>query len=70
MRNLSINVMADDDYWSVRQMQEHKVKKPYVKPELKSHGSVEELTMAFGDGGILDADYPRNTPRSDLTFTG
>jgi|GEM_PF-1813335 len=40
-------------------------KATYVKPELKAHGSVEEVTKATFSGTRLDGSYPQHTPLSD-----
>ena len=37
----------------------------YVKPELKAHGSVEDVTQATYDGDPLDGNWTLNTPLSD-----
>jgi len=39
-------------------------KSTYVKPELKAHGSVEEVTQASLYGTKLDGNYTLNTPLS------
>ena len=44
-------------------------KKSYNKPELKVHGNVEALTQAGQNGPALDANFPNNTPRGQLTFS-
>jgi len=44
-------------------------KSAYVKPELKAHGSVEEVTKGGVHGDFTDAAFSSNTPRGDLTFS-
>jgi hypothetical protein len=44
-------------------------KKSYNKPELKVHGNVEVLTKGGQNGDQLDAQFPDNTPRGELTFS-
>jgi hypothetical protein len=41
----------------------------YVAPELSEVGSFEVLTQGLGFGGNIDADFPRHTPVSALTFS-
>lgn len=36
-------------------------KKAYIKPELTTHGNVEEITLA---GGKVNADSPAGTPNT------
>ncbi|MGH8893531.1 MAG: lasso RiPP family leader peptide-containing protein [Actinomycetes bacterium] len=45
------------------------MKRSYEAPELRVVGSVRALTLAATDGDQLDADFPDNTPRGDLTFS-
>ncbi len=44
-------------------------KKQYTKPELVIHGNVETLTKGGSQPGNLDANFPVNTPFSELTFS-
>jgi hypothetical protein len=44
-------------------------KMKYVKPELKAHGSIEEVTQGGSTGDFTDAAFPVNTPRGKLTFS-
>ncbi len=44
-------------------------KAKYIKPKLKAHGSVEDLTHGGTTGRKLDADYPSGTDYGDLTFS-
>jgi len=41
----------------------------YVAPELRTLGSVEDLTLAMGAGLALDATFPVGTPANQLTFS-
>jgi hypothetical protein len=51
------------------EMEERVEKLEYETPNLTVHGSIETITQAAGFGDTLDADFPRNTPNSDLTFS-
>lgn len=44
-------------------------KKAWALPALTVLGDVEEITLGFGDGDHLDASFPINTPKRDLTFS-
>jgi len=44
--------------------QKMREKATYVKPELKAHGSVEEVTKAALSGTKLDGNYVLGTPLS------
>lgn len=41
----------------------------YEPPAIRPLGNLEDLTQANVDGNYLDADFPTNTPRGDLTFS-
>lgn len=41
----------------------------YEKPALTVVGSLEVLTQGAHGGGKLDASFPTDTPRGDLTFS-
>lgn len=41
----------------------------YTAPRLNRLGSLEKLTLGSSDGYALDATFPINTPKSDLTFS-
>ena len=41
----------------------------YEAPVLRREGSVRELTFGQNTGNFLDANFPNNTPFSDLTFS-
>ncbi|MFK7867932.1 MAG: lasso RiPP family leader peptide-containing protein [Roseobacter sp.] len=45
------------------------MKLPYEQPLVRAHGSVETLTKGGSTGFALDASFPSNTPRGDLTFS-
>lgn len=45
------------------------LKKTYAAPRLSVHGKLEDLTHGQTDGSKLDADYPTDTPKADLTFS-
>ena len=49
-------------------MKEH-TKRQYGAPRLSVHGSLEALTKGSTDGSQLDAAFPDNTPRGELTFS-
>lgn len=42
----------------------------YKKPILKRIGSFEEITLATTTGGLLDGNYPINTPVFGSTYAG
>jgi hypothetical protein len=44
-------------------------KEPYKKPKLVVHGDVKAITQGGANGEFLDADFPRFTPKGDLTFS-
>ena len=50
-------------------MEEKIERQEYETPSLTVHGSIETITQAAGTGTSLDADFPRNTPFDDLTFS-
>lgn len=41
----------------------------YIKPEIVDHGDLAGLTAGTQTGDHLDASFPVNTHRSDLTFS-
>ena len=41
----------------------------YEAPEIRSLGSVDEVTAGFSTGTQLDADFNDGTPFTDLTFS-
>ena len=43
--------------------------KTYARPTLRAHGKLETLTQGQSTGSSLDADFPRGTPKGDLTFS-
>lgn len=45
------------------------MKLAYERPLIRSHGSVESITKGGSAGDFLDASFPSNTPRGDLTFS-
>jgi hypothetical protein len=45
------------------------MKQTYTPPKMTDLGSVRELTLCGTDGPELDATFPTNTPRGDLTFS-
>jgi hypothetical protein len=45
-------------------------KMTYEKPEVQDYGSLAELTAGQSDGQFTDRDFPVNTPRDELTFSG
>jgi hypothetical protein len=45
------------------------MKMQYVAPVLEEVGSFEAVTLAVGKAGLLDKDFPRKTPDSELTFS-
>jgi hypothetical protein len=42
---------------------------PYVEPEVRDYGDLAELTAGSRGGNALDAAFPVNTLRRDLTFS-
>jgi hypothetical protein len=44
-------------------------KKGYVKPELIAYGSIATITQGSSQGNFLDAAFPAQTFRGDLTFS-
>lgn len=45
------------------------MKKSYNAPTFQDLGSFESLTKAAGMGDFTDAQFPNNTPFSELTFS-
>jgi hypothetical protein len=41
----------------------------YEPPEVKDYGKLSDLTAGSRDGEALDASFPVNTLRRDLTFS-
>jgi hypothetical protein len=41
----------------------------YEPPEVKDYGRLSDLTAGQGDGERLDATFPIDTLRRDLTFS-
>ncbi|PTM81931.1 hypothetical protein EYE35_08905 [Cereibacter sphaeroides] len=41
----------------------------YEAPVLRVHGTLEAMTHGATDGWSLDASFPVDTPRGDLTFS-
>jgi hypothetical protein len=41
----------------------------YEEPTVKDYGSLTEITAGTADGNFLDANFPVNTPKKDLTFS-
>jgi len=41
----------------------------YEPPEVKDYGRLADLTAGSRDGEALDASFPVNTLRRDLTFS-
>lgn len=41
----------------------------YQAPAVTSYGPVADLTAGTSDGNNLDATFPVNTPRGQLTFS-
>lgn len=41
----------------------------YEPPEVKDYGKLSELTAGSRDGDALDASFPVNSLRRDLTFS-
>jgi hypothetical protein len=42
----------------------------YVAPQIKDYGTLTELTAGGQDGNFTDRNFPVDTPRSELTFSG
>ena len=43
-------------------------KKTYETPKLQVYGTLTEITQVLGEGDYLDAAFPINTKKVDLTF--
>ena len=41
----------------------------YEKPVVADYGDLTELTAGLGVGSHLDRDFPRHTPKTQLTFS-
>ena len=50
-------------------MSETAEKKAYEAPRLNEVGSLRDLTRGSSDGNSLDASFPVNTPKRNLTFS-
>jgi hypothetical protein len=46
-----------------------KVAREYEPPEVKDYGKLSDLTAGSRDGEALDASFPVNTLRRELTFS-
>ncbi len=44
-------------------------KAEYTAPEVTDFGRLADITAGQSDGSFLDADFPVNTPKDDLTFS-
>lgn len=42
----------------------------YESPMITDHGTLAEITAGQSDGNFTDRDFPVNTPRDELTFSG
>jgi hypothetical protein len=42
----------------------------YETPKVVDYGTLVQLTAGQADGDFTDRDFPSNTPRGDLTFSG
>ena len=42
----------------------------YEKPKVSDYGTLASLTAGQQDGNFTDRDFPVNTPRDELTFSG
>jgi hypothetical protein len=42
----------------------------YEKPQVVDYGTLTDLTAGQMDGNFTDRDFPVNTPRDELTFSG
>lgn len=42
----------------------------YETPEITDYGTLVELTAGQMDGNFTDRDFPVDTPRDELTFSG
>ena len=42
----------------------------YETPVIIDHGTLVEFTAGMQDGNFTDRDFPVNTPRDELTFSG
>ena len=41
----------------------------YERPTIVDYGDLDDLTAGIGVGNHLDRDFPRHTPKSQLTFS-
>jgi hypothetical protein len=42
----------------------------YESPEVVDYGTLTDLTAGQDDGNFTDRNFPVDTPRDDLTFSG
>jgi hypothetical protein len=42
----------------------------YSSPVISDYGTLVELTAGMQDGNFTDRDFPVNTPRDEITFSG
>ena len=42
----------------------------YSRPIISDYGTLAELTAGQMDGNFTDRDFPVNTPRDEITFSG
>jgi hypothetical protein len=41
----------------------------YEAPKVTDYGSLTDITAGQAAGGFLDANFPANTPKGQLTFS-
>lgn len=46
------------------------LRKIYEQPRVQHIGTVHELTLGSDDGNFTDQQFPVDTPKDDLTFSG
>jgi hypothetical protein len=66
---MSCHVVPDRQHPEGRGGDTVRNKEPYKKPKLVVHGDVKAITQGGANGEFLDADFPRFTPKGDLTFS-
>jgi hypothetical protein len=50
-------------------MNHDSVSPEYISPKVIDHGTVDSITAGQADGDFLDAAFPVDTPKKDLTFS-
>lgn len=53
----------------MEQTEAQPAKKPYAAPHITVLGDIQAITLGNNGGQFLDASFPVNTPKKDLTFS-